>query len=189
MVKTDRKGDVYVFEVATSGFMKASLHFDQGRLRIAETRESARTKGSPRLVPLDQPMPGSLDGWMESVRIMVPCAYLRPEDVDISPSLEVIPTSPAHSAIVVRIFVEHAGAPPMIVHDALPIGILSRGGESLVWVIAQPHSLDRGSITMIAERCSEMREESIERFGVSVGRVVGMIRNEDACMFVDLTTN
>jgi hypothetical protein len=177
--------DVCVCETKSGGRWKASLHNEWGTWRIAMTREAAEKQGIPRLVLSEQERRMPVEGWSEWIAILIPCADLRFSSEWIPNHVIRIPTSPAHSAVGIRLLLQEPGiASYQPIQEAFGLGALMRSNGGAVYVFAEPVALCYEQHESLAEFRSDARRSVPPEH--RDGRFIGILAMDDQHALVDL---
>ena len=179
--------DVYLCEAVTGGDWKVS-HHNEWNWRIAMTKERAVAEGTERVVIVewrDRPE----QGWSEGAGLLIPCAYLRPVQDHLPPSVVQIPPSPAHSCMRVRLLFEEPGANGVRFGSGFPVGVLNRQGGGRVYVLADPVSVSERTHREFAAACDEARAGRSPAESYPTNRFVWVVRLGDQPVQVDLSVD
>ena len=177
--------DVYICEVKSGSQWKTSLHNDWGKWRIAMTKEAADDQGIQRQVLSEQERPMPVEGWSEGITLLIPCADLRLSSESIPNDVIRIPTSPSHSAVIVRLLLQEPGiATFQPIQEAFGLGVPLRPNDGAAYVFAEPVALGyEQDESLDAFRIDARRGDHSEHRN---GRFVGILAIDDQRLLVDL---
>ena len=150
------------------------------------TSEGAIELGLERQVASSWPMPTADDGWIEGVAVLIPKQYLGPLTKDLNSNVVVVPMSPNHNGIVVRLFFEEPDAIPAAFPAAIPIAVLDRFGGGLVYVLAEPVEIEPPQLRELETLCSEAHKLIPLDQLRKQNRFVGVGRMDESRLVVDL---
>ena len=182
--KTD---DVYLCESVTGGDWKVT-HHNEWKWRIAMTKERAEADGVDRVVVVEW-RDRQERGWSEGAGVLIPCAYLRPSQDPLPPSVVRVPPSAAHSSVRVRLLFEEPGAVGVRFGHGFPVGVLDRLGGGRVYVLADPVTLSGRTHREMAAACDEARAGRSPTQTYPTNRFVWVVRLGEQPVQVDLTVD
>ena len=177
--------DVYICETKSGGQWKTSLHNDWGKWRIAMTKEAADDQDIQRPVLNEQERRMPVEGWSEWIAILIPCADLRFSSESIPNHVIRIPTSPAHSAVGVRLLLQEPGTVTyQPIQEAFGVGALMRSNGGAVYVFAEPVALEYEQHESLAKFRNDARRSVPPEY--RDGRFIGILAMDDQHALVDL---
>jgi hypothetical protein len=188
LVKTSKNhDDLYLAETGSGGYWKTSHHNESGVWRIAMTKEGATDLGVKREVASEWRMPIPEDGWIEGTAVLVPKKFLSPLTSTLKADVIVVPMSTEHNAVVVRLFFEEPGAKVAQFPAAFPVAVLERFGGGLVYVLAEPVTVDQPQLSEFDAMCTEAREFIPEAQLRALPRFVGVGIMDERRVVMDLS--
>lgn len=180
-----RSDDVFLCEVVSGSEWKFSHHNVWGRWRLARTKEAAALADVERQVIGEWPRAEPQEVWSEGASVLVSCSDLRTVKSPLEGDVVQVPTSPSHSAVLVRVFLEEAGGSLIrTLAESFPVGVLVRPSGGCVYVVAQPMSLSRTE----HETLEDVREDARRCIPSDTEwrRFVGVVEIERQPTLVDL---